>query len=308
MTTLSKHQAVMKNVWEIHKKEKEQNKFLNNLSLVEKAFYLKHVSPQKYWPWNKFAQQMIWQMHRNSPKAGKEPHTVWINAPAYYLTKELAEAFINTPVKTLKLEQKPNLINKHFIIFQPIDVNQTNYTLVSVNESNESVLVQFTAKYKTQHKKTHKHYGRFAYKQRKIYFRWNQFKGNFHYSDNLGKYWRQLTEDQLNIVVNMILFMNQQPDITVEEYTPSNVIPLDPQPERRILFKPRAITWIGKNFTERVIKTKKQSEELIVKRVGQPMRSHWRRGHWHTILQGPKRKQRKMKWFQPVFVIGRRIF
>ena len=51
-------------------------------------------------------------------------------------------------------------------------------------------------------------------------------------------------------------------------------------------------------------KVKPKSDEILEKKTGKPKKSHWRRGHWHTILQGPKRQQRKMKWFQPVYVIG----
>ena len=29
---------------------------------------------------------------------------------------------------------------------------------------------------------------------------------------------------------------------------------------------------------------------------------HWRRGHWHTVLHGEKRQNRRMQWFQPVYV------
>jgi hypothetical protein len=31
-------------------------------------------------------------------------------------------------------------------------------------------------------------------------------------------------------------------------------------------------------------------------------RPHWRRGHRHTVLHGEKRQQRRMQWFQPVYV------
>ena len=28
----------------------------------------------------------------------------------------------------------------------------------------------------------------------------------------------------------------------------------------------------------------------------------WRRGLWHTVLHGEKRQNRRMQWFQPVYV------
>ena len=100
--------------------------------------------------------------------------------------------------------------------------------------------------------------------------------------------------------------MNQQPDITYEKVPPSVTLPIQINVKRQDRFQPRPVTWIGKDFTERVIKIKPESDELLVRHPGKPKRSHWRRGHWHTILQGPKRKQRRMKWYQPVFIMGNR--
>ena len=101
--------------------------------------------------------------------------------------------------------------------------------------------------------------------------------------------------------------MNQEPDISVQYVSPSVIT----RPQKNIIekdtFKPRDITWIGKEFTQRTLKVATNNEIDIIKEGSRPMRSHWRRGHWHTVLQGVKRQQRKMKWYQPIFVKGNKL-
>ena len=61
------------------------------------------------------------------------------------------------------------------------------------------------------------------------------------------------------------------------------------------------VRWLGKNYTQRkqVIGYGDNKELIESNRVVRP---HWRRGHWHTVCCGAKRKQRKQQWFKPVFV------
>jgi len=313
------HDSIMKQYAKNFKRTKNFKDYLNKLPRVEKAFVLKHISPQNYYPWDRFATDLLWQLNpqRNSKKTHKDK-TKWMVAPAYYLTQELAEAFIRTPVDNLKLEEKPNIINQEFIIFQPNKLNGTNYTLVkfstfretSGQESDIEVIAfkSYGRFSKGSTGSSHKCKGHPKTQLSEVFsldnrvYKWHDrvFKKNY-------KNYPTEKQEQINIVANMILFMNQKPDITVEEYIPSSVIPLDPQPEKEIVFKPRAITWIGKNFTQRIIKIKTKEEELIIKQKGNPVRSHWRRGHWHTICKGPKRRKRQLKWYQPVFITGRGV-
>lgn len=67
--------------------------------------------------------------------------------------------------------------------------------------------------------------------------------------------------------------------------------------------KTRPPTWIGKNF-RRVTGSSNTSRPSGSASRG-PVRTHWRRGHWHTIAHGEGRKQRKMQWFRPVLVNAR---
>ena len=59
---------------------------------------------------------------------------------------------------------------------------------------------------------------------------------------------------------------------------------------------PLPVTWIGKTFRYQ----RDKCQESGLPRGG--VRSHWRRGHWHTVLHGQKRQQRRTQWFKPVYV------
>ena len=59
---------------------------------------------------------------------------------------------------------------------------------------------------------------------------------------------------------------------------------------------PLPVTWIGKTFRYQRDKSQEPGE------TRNSVRSHWRRGHWHTILHGQKRQQRRTQWFKPIYV------
>jgi hypothetical protein len=64
--------------------------------------------------------------------------------------------------------------------------------------------------------------------------------------------------------------------------------------------QPLPATWIGKSFHY-------QRHQPAGKRQGEApggVRAHWRRGHWHTVLRGPKRSERSVQWYRPVYVRG----
>ena len=65
---------------------------------------------------------------------------------------------------------------------------------------------------------------------------------------------------------------------------------------------PRGTVWIGKDF--RLDRTPRAPSEGTAAggTSSASRRPHWRRGHWHTVLHGEKRLNRRMQWFQPVYV------
>ena len=60
------------------------------------------------------------------------------------------------------------------------------------------------------------------------------------------------------------------------------------------------ITWIGKNYKRQRAK-QKPTDSSQTKRI---FKSHWRKGHWHHFWAGQGRKQKILKWVQPVYVKG----
>ena len=265
-------------------------KYIQGLSTTEKAFYFKYVSPIGYYSWHKVASNYI----ENYKNSSQEKRFKVFSSPAYYLTDELAKAFINTPVQDLKLDEEPKIVNNSFFVFQSTAINNVQYVFVDCVYENGFVYL---------HISFHKNYGGFTGQSLK--FSWKDLS-KFKKTDGT-KGTDELVRNQLNIIVNMILLMNQQPDIEVEYMPPSITIPVQRGFSKPEVFKPRPITWVGKEFSKRIVKIYPKTDDLLPKQAGVPKRSHWRRGHWHTVLQGPRREQRRMRWFEPVYVQGKRL-
>jgi len=115
-------------------------------------------------------------------------------------------------------------------------------------------------------------------------------------------------ENQMNncyqFVVNLLCLMTQEPEIiTVQsppsKYTATKAIGFGSEKVNNV----PNVHWLGEYFTTRVVDSTPASEDTERTR-GKPKKSHWRRGHWHTVLQGPGRTQKQLKWFRPTFIRG----
>ena len=107
---------------------------------------------------------------------------------------------------------------------------------------------------------------------------------------------QNLTEAIGRIAVNSLLVHLYEPELITTDAavgfrcgngfgsTPSKTLPA---------------TWIGKSF--RVNRDRQRSPGSPESSRG-PVQPHWRRGHWHTVLHGPGRQERRMQWFRPVYV------
>tara|TARA_B100000424_G_C22846938_1_gene451729 strand:+ start:49 stop:957 length:909 start_codon:yes stop_codon:yes gene_type:complete len=287
------------------------------LSKKQIKFQTKFVSPYGYYPWHKLAKEIIneqYDLDRNPNLSFSGLESVvmdknFLDAPVYFLTDELCKAFIKTDLDKIKLEEKPKIIAPYFIIMQSTNLNNVNYTFVNSSEKQKDISFSFA--YEDKHLRSK---GKACFHN--THFNWSEFMGKKLKLKDYSKFIKLNEKDkkqmkmyntlknQKSIITNFILLCNAQPEIITEEYIPTSVL------ERKNSFKPNSedkkshITWVGKDFTQRIIKVKPKSDEILEKKTGKPKKSHWRRGHWHTILQGPKRQQRKMKWFQPVYVIG----
>ena len=105
-------------------------------------------------------------------------------------------------------------------------------------------------------------------------------------------------------VVNLLCLMTQEPEIiTVQsppsKYTATKAVGFGSEKVNNV----PNVHWLGEYFTTRVVDSTAASEDTERTR-GKPKKSHWRRGHWHTVLQGPGRTQKQLKWFRPTFIRG----
>ena len=258
-------------------------------------FLYKYKSPQNFYSWQDLAREHIKCPHRSKQHI--------YEAPAYYLKDDLCNSLINTNIDNLSFTEKPNIVNPNFFLLNSTNINNIKYSYIECYSWTEKDYKELLINPKYRFDV----YVNFVIEPNKIYyygFNWNNLK--IFKILQFTEVEDQIVQDHFKTVVNLILLMNQQPDIITEEYIPSKIITLQKKYKVQSDIKPRAICWVGKDFTTRVVKLKpKQNEDmLVVTGNKRKVRPHWRRGHWHTVLQGVKRKQRKMRWYQPVFVIG----
>ena len=257
-------------------------------------FLYKYKSPQNFYSWQDLAREHINCKHRSQQYI--------YDSPAYYLKDDLCNSLINTNIDNLELTESPNIVNPSFFLLNSNKVNEIKYSFIECHKWNnkdaKDMLINPKMKFDV--------YVNFVIEPDKIHyyaFNWNNL--------NMVKFIQlpvadELIKEHFQTVVNLILLMNQQPDIITEEYIPSKIVPLQKKYKVQSDIKPRAICWVGKDFTTRVVKLKPKQDEDILAVAGnkRKLRPHWRRGHWHTVLRGAKRKERKMRWYQPVFVLG----
>ena len=261
-------------------------------------FLYKYKSPQNFYSWQDLAREHINCKHRSKQYI--------YDSPAYYLKDDLCNSLINTNIDNLKLTENPNIVNPSFFLLNSNKINNVKYSFIECHNWGKN---KPSENYLREEQKLHFKfdvYVNFVIETGKVHyyaFNWNNL--------NIYKFIKlpiddEIVKDHFRTVVNLILLMNQQPDIITEEYIPSKIVTLQKKYKVQSDIKPRAICWVGKDFTTRVVKLKpKQDEDLLVVAGNKrKLRPHWRRGHWHTVLKGAKRKERKMRWYQPVFVLG----
>ena len=119
--------------------------------------------------------------------------------------------------------------------------------------------------------------------------------------ETINEFIENLTEPY-RFVINLLCLMTQEPEIISVQSPPSKYTLTSNKgfSSEKINNVPN-VHWLGEYFTTRVVDSKTKEGEP---QGCSPKKSHWRRGHWHTILQGPGRKQKTMKWFKPTFIRG----
>ena len=106
-------------------------------------------------------------------------------------------------------------------------------------------------------------------------------------------------------VINLLCLLTQQPDIISVQKSSTKYASANNKGfgNHKVNNVPN-VHWLGADFTTKVQYSRGLDTSLSEVSRGKPKKSHWRRGHWHTILQGPGRLQKKLRWFQPVFIKG----
>ena len=295
---------------ERHRKEKAKVKEVvleTKPKITRGQFLYKYKSPQNFYSWQDLAREHINCPHRNKQYI--------YNSPAYYLKDDLCNSLINTNTDSLVLSERPNIVNPSFFLLHSNNINDIKYSFIECHKW--SLKNSKLDEEPESHSQIFDVYVNFVVDENKIYyfaFNWKNLKmpkfgdeliGNHINRPNTKKE-VEYYEQQFSTVVNLLLLMNQQPDIITEEYIPSKVIDIQKKIKVQSPIKPSAISWVGKDFTRRVIKIKPKMDEkdFVISGNTRKIKPHWRRGHWHTVLKGKNRKERKMRWYQPVFVMS----
>ena len=135
----------------------------------------------------------------------------------------------------------------------------------------------------------------------KVHYRYYSWDKTGYYSNFLNS--NIETEIFLErLVKNLILIYTYETKQITEEQvkvtTPGKGFTKDKEGVNKDMASP--IRWLGKTFVRQ--QTKYLYAANKSKDNSRTVASHWRRGHWHTVCCGPKRKQRKQQWFKPVFI------
>jgi hypothetical protein len=223
-------------------------------------------------------------------------------APARYLTRELAEALLATELKPMK---PPGLeVLPAFRLFLPQGLLVNDEGL----EINDVTIIDTAAVSKVFPGAPDPHPG--------LYVSAIPERGEAHYLklcwDTLGSTYadgmlpgEKIADPQLvtftqklgQLVVNAVLIQLYQPELVTEDPAPPQVSKgFGSRRDEKQPVGPMGPTWIGKTFT----RTRREAAQASA--TGASVRPHWRRGHWHTITYGQGRQHQRLGWFQPVYV------
>ncbi len=268
------------------------------------------------------------------PGEGFATSTEILSLPTYYITDDLADSLIQTetPKKNdLDLEVLPELtivFSKKFSKLNTVRIHtEANEIIVRVDYMYEKAVVPFEYSIPITQKDSDCCVLCDARETFKRYQCKNLFKlstvGYFHKKPQDTWKEDEMLRDlvdvkkvdacmqdfvidkmpiSFNFVINLLHLLQQEPDIISVQKSTSKYASTSSRGFGSVKVNNVPNThWLGEGFTTRVSYANNTDPEDP---KGKPKRSHWRRGHWHTILQGPGRKQKTMKWFKPTFIRG----
>lgn len=125
---------------------------------------------------------------------------------------------------------------------------------------------------------------------------WQPIPGVFERKlDGFDKDYLDLGGQILGIAMNTVLAMIAEPELISIGELPPGVRPatgFGSGPTDG----PSAPVWIGRNYRRPATPSTPGDGS------GAPLKPHWRRGHWHQVCCGPERRERRVRWFKPVYV------
>ena len=303
-------------------------------SPIYSKFADKYISPQNYEPWNTVAsryslcgdRRLISKLPVNDE--GTAPViqaaiavnvAASLDSPAIYLDPNLAEAVLQTDVSAV---DTPELVLPSFFVCLPknllyddIDV-EINSLLVTVNSTyvqKGTDLTNLSSKEKIAHvRKTLNLNDPNTLRVAAITSKNMVITLNQNWQESTASYtldnrytakkcdvtkFNNMAISIMRIVKNIILIYNYQKDLIHTVKVSTSVKGFAPK-KHTISRSSLPITLLGKNFLGR----KETYAAAPPAQIGTKVRPHWRKGHWHTVLTGAGRRERKFRWFQPVYV------
>lgn len=241
------------------------------------------------------------------------------SAPARYITKEMCEAFLQTPVPVLPREILDVLPWMHIMLPRNLIFDHLGDEVVSLivycgvlfpedvpsEDLGRKVVKEF---FPDELETPPEYFGASGIQVATITPEgsnlWQEFIDkdakswqNEHVKqrENSG-YRNEQTEQIMRIAINSLLVHLYEPElITTDPAKPLSGAGFGKSTGK----SPLGATWIGKGFRYQREKTKALGGQ---EKGRGSVRAHWRRGHWHTILHGKGRQERRVQWFKPVFV------
>jgi hypothetical protein len=236
--------------------------------------------------------------------------TLHENTPVRYISNELLESFQKTPRPELTDEILD--IYPHFLLMLPEgslitdDKSDVKYMIVQTGQIHPTLS-------KEERAELERRFGRSVILDKKFEgargiavsavtaycnYTWLQYMkpelNALKHNSDCSADAKSTLEGISRIAVSSLLTHLYEPDlITTEQAHRSSVGFAGKGKAHRTL----PVTWIGKNF--------KRSESRAAgpsTPTGRTQRTHWRRGHWHTIVCGKGRQERQMRWFRPMLV------
>lgn len=291
-----------------------------------------YKSPSEYIPWDvqlracfiSGTQEVAMSAYMNrdllAVKVGElAREAIMHSAPARYITKEMCQAFLQTPVPVLPKEILNVLPWMHIMLPRNFVFDHLGDEVVSLivycgvlypeDIPNQDLGRKVVKEFFPGELETPPEYlGASGIQVATITPEGSNFWQEF--IDKDAKSWQdehvkqressgynnEKTEQIMRIAINSLLVHLYEPELI----TTDPAKPLSGSGFGRSAGKsPLGPTWIGKGFRYQREKTKPSGGQ---EQSRGNVRAHWRRGHWHTILHGKGRQERRVQWFKPVFV------